>query len=211
MAEQPPIKIIRHANAKVMRLRVSHQKICLTVPKYCTQQQVDRFIKDSEQWIKNTYAQFCNLNLPETLQLFNQDMPVKICIQSQDDLFLLQDETLFLQEKNPRQALQLFIMQYAKLYLPSVFEKISKQTQLEYKKLTIRFAKTRWGSCSQQHHIMLNALLVILPMDVVRYVCVHELVHTVHFNHSRVFWNLVEHLDPAYLQHRKMLHYPTWF
>jgi predicted metal-dependent hydrolase len=46
--------------------------------------------------------------------------------------------------------------------------------------------------------ISLNYKLLFLPPEVVRYVFVHELCHTIHMNHSTAFWNLVAEKEPDY-------------
>ena len=47
--------------------------------------------------------------------------------------------------------------------------------------------------------------LLFLPRDIVEYVLLHELCHTVELNHSPRFWALMESLDPGYRRKRKLL------
>ena len=47
--------------------------------------------------------------------------------------------------------------------------------------------------------------LVMAPMIVIDYVIIHELVHTVHKNHSENFWNAVEAIMPDYKKAKKWL------
>ncbi|NIN12121.1 MAG: DUF45 domain-containing protein [Gemmatimonadales bacterium] len=62
----------------------------------------------------------------------------------------------------------------------------------------VRAQRTRWGSCSRRSTISLNKKLLFLPAPLVEYVMVHELCHTVHFNHSPEFWDLVRERTPEY-------------
>jgi predicted metal-dependent hydrolase len=65
-------------------------------------------------------------------------------------------------------------------------------------RVSIRCQRTRWGSCSTRGTVSLNCSLLFQRPEVVRYLCVHELAHTKHMNHSRKFWHLVGQLEPDY-------------
>ncbi len=57
-----------------------------------------------------------------------------------------------------------------------------------YNRVFIRNQKTRWGSCSSKNNISLNMQLVRLPDELVDYVILHELAHTIKKDHSKAFW-----------------------
>lgn len=82
---------------------------------------------------------------------------------------------------------------------------ISKQVKLRAADFSVRSYKSRWGCCDKKGAITLNCLVIMLPLYLQRYVIVHELCHTVHFNHSTKFWNLVAKLEPNYKLCRKNL------
>jgi predicted metal-dependent hydrolase len=62
----------------------------------------------------------------------------------------------------------------------------------------VRLQRTRWGSCSDSGTVSLNAALLFLPPEVVRYLFVHELCHFISMNHSRRFWSAVARFEPDY-------------
>jgi predicted metal-dependent hydrolase len=62
----------------------------------------------------------------------------------------------------------------------------------------VRLQKTRWGSCSNSGTISLNATLLFLPPEIVRYLFVHELCHLIALNHSRKFWAAVGRYEPDF-------------
>lgn len=80
----------------------------------------------------------------------------------------------------------------AKTDLPPRIERLSRQTGLKFGRLTIRAARSKWGSCSGQNTISLSLFLMTLPEHLRDYVIIHELCHTVHHNHSPRFHALVD-------------------
>lgn len=72
-------------------------------------------------------------------------------------------------------------------------------------RLSIRCQHTRWGSCSSQGNISLNALLMLAPEAVRDYVVVHELCHLKHMDHSPRFWREVARVLPDYAAQRDWL------
>jgi len=72
-------------------------------------------------------------------------------------------------------------------------------------KLSKRWNKSRWGSCSSKGRISLNCALVMAPLPVIDYVIIHEYCHLRHPNHSSDFWLLVEHYIPDYRVHYRWL------
>ena len=81
----------------------------------------------------------------------------------------------------------------------------SDKYNLKINQVRFKNQKTLWGSCSSKNNINLNYLLVMAPMIVIDYVIIHELVHTVHKNHSENFWNAVEVIMPDYKKAKKWL------
>ena len=83
-------------------------------------------------------------------------------------------------------------MERARIKLKQRIDQLSKQYHFKYNKLFIKNQKTRWGSCSEKNNINLNAKLVNLPMELIDYVIIHELVHTKVKNHSKEFWRTLD-------------------
>ncbi|MCA9370563.1 MAG: DUF45 domain-containing protein [Candidatus Peregrinibacteria bacterium] len=70
----------------------------------------------------------------------------------------------------------------------------------------LQFASSQWGSCSPSGVIMLNAALLFVTPDVLRYVIIHELAHRKRADHSAQYWAWVEWALPAYERIRRKLY-----
>lgn len=77
---------------------------------------------------------------------------------------------------------------------------------IECPKLKIRTMKSRWGVYNRKNHsITLNSHLIEYSLEKLEYVIYHELSHTIHFDHSKSFWNLVDNYCSNYKQIQKEL------
>ncbi len=114
-----------------------------------------------------------------------------------------------------RHALRGWLLEQGRRHLVPWLEELSLETGISAKRTTIRCQKTRWGSYSTKGTISLNAQLLFLPAQVVRYVLLHELCHVRHPNHSETFWALLQRFEPNTHHLRRELRQgrtliPTW-
>jgi predicted metal-dependent hydrolase len=82
-----------------------------------------------------------------------------------------------------RQALQ---------FLPARVAALAAQHGFSYSKISIKNIRSRWGSCSAQNNLNFSIYLMSLPDELVDYVILHELCHTLHKNHGVKFWALLD-------------------
>jgi len=73
-----------------------------------------------------------------------------------------------------------------------IINKYSQITNLKPSKISFRYNRTRWGSCSVKNSITLNYYLAKLPVELIEYVVLHELAHIKYKNHSKDFWNFIK-------------------
>jgi len=71
---------------------------------------------------------------------------------------------------------------------------LAKQYGFTYNRVTIRYQRARWGSCSPENNISLNAKLIRLPESLIDYVLLHELLHTKIKNHGKLFWRELQEI-----------------
>jgi predicted metal-dependent hydrolase len=80
----------------------------------------------------------------------------------------------------------------AKEHLPNKVKELADKYGFKFNKLALKNIKSRWGSCSRKNNINLSIDLMRLPDHLINYVILHELVHTVHHNHSARFWSMLD-------------------
>ncbi|MGK7889161.1 MAG: M48 family metallopeptidase [Leptolyngbyaceae cyanobacterium] len=204
--------------AKRVSIKVSRTaEVEIVVPCGCPTQRVLDFVADQQAWIDRTLRKVANQQRsrsPETKaerpdKLILHSIPAEwgvtyrataaqgIHLASPHPLQLvISGEVDF--HPNCHYALQHWVRQQAKIYLPQWLARVSQEIGLSYRKVSIRRQKTLWASCSNKANISLNDKLMFVPFPLVRYILVHELCHTVHLNHSSDFWALVATKDPDY-------------
>lgn len=114
-----------------------------------------------------------------------------------------------------KQALCRWLTRRAREELAPRLAELAREHGFSYGRISVRQQKTRWGSCSRQGTISLNAKLLLMPSAAADYVLLHELCHTVRMDHSPRFWALVGRHDPEYKAHKKLVRssakaMPTW-
>lgn len=121
-----------------------------------------------------------------------------------------------------RPALRRWLAARARVVLVPWVEREAARHRLRHGPVTIRWQRTRWGSCSRRAaagkpsaSLSLNAGLLFLPPHLVRYVILHELCHTTRMDHSPAFWGRLETIEPAARSLRDELRgawrfVPTW-
>jgi predicted metal-dependent hydrolase len=87
-------------------------------------------------------------------------------------------------------------LEEASRFLKTRLAQLAACNEMPFKKVSIRNQKTRWGSCSADNSISLNVRLASLPVELMDYVLLHELVHTRIKNHGDRFWEFLHRLAP---------------
>jgi len=217
----PPFILQRKARIRAVRLRICPERgLMLTVPKCFNAQQAVTVLEEHKVWIERTWrriqprAQSEQIELPQQLDLtaINEiwfvsyhdiaSEKIKLRIVAPNQLLLSGDMQNLAAVKI---ILQRWLQQYAQQHLSVWLARLSQQTGFSFTKVSVRSTRTRWGSCSAKKQISLNCKLLFLAANVVQYVLLHELCHTIHFDHSSRFWGLLAQYDPEYQRHRSQL------
>ncbi|HEX7081218.1 MAG TPA: SprT family zinc-dependent metalloprotease [Gammaproteobacteria bacterium] len=107
-------------------------------------------------------------------------------------------QTAYADHRDARKRLRAWLLDEARLHLKPWLLREAEAIGRMPNKVQVRLQRTRWGSCSGQGNISVNASAMFLDPAVVRYLLIHELCHLFSLNHSRRFWRHVERFEPAY-------------
>jgi predicted metal-dependent hydrolase len=104
-----------------------------------------------------------------------------------------------------RLAVQDWLKQQARLLFARRLDHFAPQLGVQWRKLSLSSATTRWGSASASGAIRLNWRLMHLDQALIDYVVVHELSHLRVMDHSPRFWATVRRVIPDYAALRRQL------
>ena len=207
-----PNKIIR-SKRKTLSLTINENaELIIRAPKRLSIEKIQDFINEKENWINRKKRLIVNQikdvtsNHNKLLYLGNL-FPINVEQNASKELFFTGEE--FIANSIEPDSLSLSIKKWYKnkfkeIALPRVAYFANKHN-LMVNQVRIKNQKTMWGSCSSKNNINLNYLLLMAPMGVIDYVIVHELVHTIHRNHSTDFWDSVESIMPEFQEHKRWL------
>ncbi len=104
-----------------------------------------------------------------------------------------------------RDAVQAWLMRQAKRVFTERMNHFAPLLGVQWRKLSLSSAGTRWGSASANGSIRLNWRLIHFKQSVIDYVVAHELSHLRVMDHSPRFWDTVRTVVPDYAVHRSTL------
>lgn len=130
----------------------------------------------------------------------NQDIPLKIF----QGYFSLR-----IQDKE--KSNHIFKDFYRKKGLQKIAERIKlyqPQMGVSFSKIQVMELQNRWASYSKKTgSLCFNWKCMMLPVNILDYVVVHELVHIKHQDHSPEFWGEVDKVMPNYHERKNWLRY----
>jgi predicted metal-dependent hydrolase len=233
----PPALVIErrvHPRARRLKLTLRDGRVWLTCPPRAPEADVQRFLRSSDAWLTQQWTAYWTQQHLSTIAdgtvnpamstgdaalenslriallgqqwVIQQDASIKAVLAYQG--------VLSVPKLQAAACLKAWVLEQAKLHLPLRLAQLAAQHGLVYQHCTVRHARTRWGSCSAQQRINLNAALLLLPVELLDYVLLHELCHTRQMNHSAAFWHEVSAVCPDWRAHKTQLaafRLPMWW
>lgn len=202
------IQILRSARRRTLSLEVSHEGVRARAPERMRDTTIKQFITNKRNWIENTLANLPPLHEPLSLQngcelLVLGEVYTLLITKGQKAVYIDSDQQLVVpvssRTNTPEQALRnKLIKWYKQVAMRHLELRVRNQAGRMLPdgitpKIKVRDYKRRWGSCDHRGDLSFNWRIIMAPDRVMDYVVIHELAHLQEFNHSRRFWNIVEH------------------
>lgn len=175
---------------------------------------INQFVQSKESWILRNLAKLRHHRsciAQNQVSLFGKLYQIQVNSQANKVGIVAVNQEIRLLNLSPKSQSQLekqlerFLKNTAEKYIRQRAEQLAKKMQIDFRGLTLRQQKSRWGSCSSRGNLNFNWRLVHYPPQIIDYVIIHELAHRREMNHSTAFWRLVGHYDSEYKQHRQEL------
>ncbi len=198
---------------KSISIRIIDNKIVISAPKNVTNSEIENYFNKYANFLKNKIENgknteyICYLGKRFYIKQFeNGLLKIPVCKIEKENF-------LIYKPKNKDLDLDKVIKKWQKLEIEKIIKERIKFFIENYKfnfsfernKISFKNQKTRWGSCSYCNNLNFNIKVIEKPMEVIDYLIVHELSHTIYKNHSKDFWNYVEKILPNYSELRKIL------
>ncbi|NLC16389.1 MAG: M48 family metallopeptidase [Clostridiales bacterium] len=207
------------SNRKTLAVCIDYTgKVIVKAPINLSFDKINEFLIKKSNWIaknqiyaQNRYQKYKNLYTYNEVMYKGKIIKCafknarKISITS-EQLLIPQKYQLPNKQNALKNALKRFLIQESEKEFIIKLNKFSS-SGFKYNSLKIINSKSKWGSCDKQGNIGLNFRAIMLPSVFLNYLIAHELAHTIHFNHSTKFWDIVRSLIPDCKNIRKELKY----
>lgn len=200
------------SNAKRMILRYKEGGFYITIPSGVGFERGLQFFNDNRDFCRKTLEN-TKIKCPDAhlfdehtqwesltfkLQISTTKMSQYYYRLAEGILYFYYPENCNIYSKNSqsivKKLLENVLRSEAKIFLTRRLKMLAEKHGFQYKSCIIRSSTSRWGSCSSQKNINLSYYLMMLPLELVDYVLLHELCHLKEMNHGPQFWALLDRL-----------------
>ena len=183
---------------------VGENCVSLTKPRYASKSEALEFLEKTKAWIAEHLD-----NAPKKISIrerltenpliyvYGAELKVSL-VPSRTDAFFVEDiakgEVVFCSPDD--ESLTECFKKYAKKRLEESAQRVSFESGLNVKKVSVRGQSGRWGSMSSSGTMSLNWRIIFLRPELQNYILCHEFAHTMFMDHSVSFWIYLNRICP---------------
>lgn len=205
--------IIIKEKIKNSYIQIKGNNVIVKTSIYSDTEYIDNLIQSKIKWVKKKlFEQENKLNNEYVengiIRLLGKKYILKIKYEDISKIKIFKENNFIYiiannkENKLSENEIEKIIIEYyryiAKQEVKAAMEDLQKRTGLIPLECKIKNLKATWGICSSKRKISINLNLMAYSRHAIEYVCLHELCHLKHMNHSKEFWDLVKYYMPDY-------------
>lgn len=197
--------VLDQGKRKSCSLAIKEGTLIVRVPYYYNKDIICQMINNNIKWIKeNLQRSADSFGLPisyengEEIRLIGKIYNIEYGLSNKYFSPLLENGKLkiavnkYSDKKYIINEVNKFIADLSQKEIKESMERLTKLTGLYPNKITVKSMTASWGRCNSKRNISINYKVITFPKSYIDYVCIHELCHLKHMDHSAEFWNEVE-------------------
>lgn len=204
------IQIIRSKRRKTLCINIERDgSVNVLVPKDMEEDAIYKIVSAKEYDIFKRIEKWKELNKEAITRRFVEGQSFMYLgknynlhiVENDKEVLKLKEGKFIISEKALPKAEELFVKFYkksGKRLIEERIENFSKYISKQPNNIRIVDLKTRWASCTPSGNLNFHWKCIMAPSIVLDYLVVHELVHLIHPNHSRAFWDELSVIFPKY-------------
>ena len=195
---------VEYKNIKNSYIQIKDNRVIVKVPIKATRKYINELVSSKKDWIEKNLQQQKNKSLNKNIiKVLGKAYTLQVIENKPRNKVYLKDNYIYFEvKKNNNEVIQKlldkFYKEIAKDEVYSAMEYIKSITGLSPKEIRIKKLKSAGGICSSKQYISINQNLMAYSRHAIEYVCLHEVCHLKHMNHSKEFWKMVEKYMPDY-------------
>lgn len=216
--------MIERKKMETCRLKVFPDKtIKFSVPKNTSISWIEQYLNSKNQWLSKKiqvfeitkgYAATHEIRSGISIRYLGEDLIFSVK-QSNDCIIYKEGKSIYIYTADindqdrisaqfdkwwRKEAIKVIDTQVKKLY------PIIEKYKIGRPKVMLRKMKTLWGSCSPHRGVItFNHYLTKANPACIEYVVLHELIHFLYPNHSKLFYNFLSNYMPDWKERKKVL------
>ncbi|MEM7360989.1 MAG: SprT family zinc-dependent metalloprotease [Pseudomonadota bacterium] len=212
-------ELVRSPRRKTLTVEVAQTGVKVRAPERMREATIYQFLRNKRRWIERHLADLpaptppLELETGAELRFLGETYRLRITSGrksvhvDQGELVVPVVPSHLPREQTVKRKLVKWYKETAHQYLA---DRVARRAEAMFEHPTtatikVRDYKRRWGSCDHRGDLSFNWRIMMAPETVIDYVVVHELAHLIEFNHSRRFWQIVEHQLPGWREQQQWL------
>jgi predicted metal-dependent hydrolase len=209
---------LRRARRRTIGFQIDDRGLTVSAPRWVSVREIESAIAEKERWIRSRLEQWrqwrAERALPKVdfadggrLPYLGEEIILRLRPDLRQSLLAAMPDgpaelRLALSREadvaRVRDAVQAWLKSEANRILQERLDVLGQRSHTPCRSWGLSSARSKWGSCRSDGHILLNWRLVHFAPGMIDYVVAHELAHLAELNHGPKFWAQVGHLLPGF-------------